>query len=553
MKSKHSVIKAALHGVALGVALSGASSAHAFQFDTGIPDLTVRWDNTFKYSNAFRLRTPSASITGDPNLDDGDRNFHRGLISNRVDWLTELDVSTPSFGVRVSAAAWYDTVYNHSNANDSPATVNSVGIPHNQFTSDTRVQSGKDLQLMDAFVYGKKTIGGVPVAVRLGQHALVYGETLFFGANGIANAQGPIDFIKLLTVPGTEFKELLLPVPQLSGSVQITPHLSIGGYYQFEWRKDMLPPVGSYLSNIDFFGDGSQRLFAGGPLVPGGSPAAFFRGPDMRPKNGGQGGLQLHYTPPGTDFDIGLYAAQYADKTPQIYLKPTAANASTGQIGQFMFVYPENIQTFGASLSTNVGSANVAGELSVRMNTPLVSGAQVITPGVAADNNRNPLYAVGNSLHANISSVLVLGPGPLWQAGTLIAEFGYNHLINVTKNPQARDPNTTSDATAFRVVFSPQYFQVISGLDITVPIGLGYNLTGNSAVVGSFNGGVHHGGDMSIGINGTYQQVWTFGLNYVHYFGAGGPTLTTSNPQALSFLQSLKDRDFVSLNVKRTF
>ena len=102
--------------VALSGALGGVT-AQAFELDTGNQDLKVRWDNTLKYSNAVRTKSPSAQLTADPNLDDGNRNFGKGIISNRVDLLTELDVGYKDFGARLSGAAWYDTVYNRTNDN----------------------------------------------------------------------------------------------------------------------------------------------------------------------------------------------------------------------------------------------------------------------------------------------------------------------------------------------------------------------------------------------------------------------------------------------------
>src|SRR5690242_2116359 len=90
--------------------ISMDSSATSMTSDN--PDVKIRWDNTVKYCNAFRLGRQSASVTADANADDGSRNFGRGLISNRVDWLSEFDGSYKNFGMRVSGAAWYDTVYN---------------------------------------------------------------------------------------------------------------------------------------------------------------------------------------------------------------------------------------------------------------------------------------------------------------------------------------------------------------------------------------------------------------------------------------------------------
>jgi len=117
------------------------------------------------------------------------------------------------------------------------------------------------------------------------------------------------------------------------------------------------------------------------------------------------------------------------------------------------------------------------------------------------------------------------------------------------------DANTTRDAYAFRVVFSPAYYQVMPGLDINVPIGLGYNPKGRSSAVFAFNGGVEHGGDFSIGLTGEYESTWTFGINYVKYLGKESPFLTPplSQTPVLSYGQALKDRDFISVNIKRTF
>lgn len=99
----------------------------------------------------------------------------------------------------------------------------------------------------------------MPGTVRVGRHSLVYGESIFFGANGIAYAQGPVDLVKLLNVPSSEFKEILRPVNQVSGQLQLGSNALIGAYYQFEWEESILPPEGSYLSNSDVAGEGAER------------------------------------------------------------------------------------------------------------------------------------------------------------------------------------------------------------------------------------------------------------------------------------------------------
>jgi hypothetical protein len=85
-------------------------------------------------------------------------------------------------------------------------------------------------------------------------------------------------------------------------------------------------------------------------------------------------------------------------------------------------------------------------------------------------------------------------------------------------------------------------------VDLSVPVGLGVGLYGNSAVVGAFS--ARHTGDMSIGLSGSYLDVWRFGLNYTHYFGKAGPFVALGHHV---FNQSYADRDFISFNVRRTF
>lgn len=511
--------------------------ANAYQIDTDDPDLKMRWDNTLKYSDAFRLKDRSNKIMEDARTDDGDRNFGKGLISNRVDLLSGFDITYKNFGGRISGAAWYDDVYNHSNDNNSPATSNNTSVPYNQFTKATRDQMGRKAELEDAFVFAKGSIGDMPGTIRFGRHSLLFGETLFFGANGVANAQGPIDLVKLLSVPGTEFKEVLRPVEQVSGQLQLTPKLSLSAYYQFRWESSIVPPVGSYLSTIDIVGTGAE------------SAGPFLSAADLKPRNSGQVGLQLRYRM--TDWEFGVFAARYSDKTPQVYL---TLNPTTFAPANLLSVYPEGIRTYGASASTTVGEFNVAGEVSVRDNVPLVSDPVVVVAG-SADNNANPAYAVGKTLHANLSTVYLLKTSPLWQGGTLLAEIAWNRRASIERNPAALDPNTTRDAVALRAVFSPSYYQVLPGVDINVPIGIGYNPRGKSSAIFDFNGGTEHGGDLSIGITGNYEQKWQFGLNYVHYFGREQSFLIPPNsPQAyLSYGQALRDRDFISLNIKRTF
>ncbi|WP_353090554.1 DUF1302 domain-containing protein [Methylibium sp.] len=528
-----------------------ATGAHAFEVDTGNPDVAIRWDNTLKYNLGARLGSADGGLVNDDvpanvnnlNLDDGDRNFRRGVVSNRIDLLSEFDLAyRKNYGLRVSGAAWYDTVYNRRNDNDAPARANQSSVAYDEFTEATRKLHGRKAEFLDAFVYANFEQGNF----RLGRHSLLYGETLFFGGNGIAYAQSPTDVIKLLAVPGSQFKEIILPVNQISGQYQATETVSLGAYYQFEWRKTRIPAAGSYLSAVDVFDDGAENF-----LFAEGLPVVAPRIGDRKAKDSGQYGAQLRIKPRSVDVEIGLYAARYNEKVFQAYLRPLGISDPTLPLN-YQLVYPEDIKTYGVSLSTVVSDVNVAGEFSIRRNTPLVGGPVVdATLDGSCGIGTQACYAVGNSAHLNLSAIAFFNKNALWNQASLLAEIGWNRRTSITRNAAEIDPNTTRDAWGLRFVFEPQYFQVLPSLDVSVPIGLGYNPKGNSSVVTQFNGGVDNGGDLSIGVRGTYAQLWKFGFNYTNFFGARGGAL--GNDANLTFKQSLADRDFVTLTVQRTF
>jgi hypothetical protein len=149
----------------------------------------------------------------------------------------------------------------------------------------------------------------------------------------------------------------------------------------------------------------------------------------------------------------------------------------------------------------------------------------------------------------------------------VVAELAYNRTLKVTKDIFAAyagaglgglDGNTTKDAFAFRMLFEPQYFQVLPGLDLSLPVGIGYNFGGRSSAIANFAGGASDAGDYSIGIKGKYQNAWNVALSFNDYFGKAKTFTETTvagagSPRQLTFGQTLKDRTYVSFSVSRTF
>jgi len=538
-------------------ALLGAADAHAVEIDVGNPDVALRWDNTVKYSAAARLKSADPVLLSNPNNDDGDRNFGKGLISSRLDWLTEADVTwRKQFGARISAAAWYDAVY--LRGNDNPgfaggASPNQTSVPPNEFTQATRDVHGRNAEVLDAFVFGRFELGDMSASVRAGRHSALWGESLFFGANAIAGGQMPVDVVKLVSVPGTQFKEAIRPVGMVSAQLQVNSAVSLGGYLQTQWQANRAPAVGSYFSNTDPAIDGGETILLGPGL-------AALRLPDQKARNGGQGGLQLRVRSETTDY--GVYLIRFHNKTPQLVpvlamLTPPAVPQPTAVPSGYRLAYQEGITALGVSASRTFGDFNVAIEGSLRHNQDLASSAgadiSAFAPVPPADNRDNPAYAVGRTAHVNLSTLASLPSTPLWREATLLAEIAWNRVLKVTKNAAAVDPNATRDGTALRFVLEPTYRSVVPGVDLGVPIGVGWAPRGSRplAMTNPNMWIADGGGDVSVGLNGSFRDVWRFSLALTHYFGRAAAFNDASN--AYSWQQSLRDRDFVAASVRYSF
>ena len=533
-------------------------------------DLKVRWDNTLKYTDAWRVAAPNGEIANQngnwPNTDFGDLGYGKGdMVNDRFDLLSEFDITYKNFGGRVSGAYWYDAVYakgtnGFPGSDPLPNTQQALaGGANNALPKASSNLMGNHGELDDAFVFGKFDLGEQKLTVRLGKHTLIYGESLFLGQNGIAVAQGPVDVSKALSLPNSQFKEIAMPVDQISASLAVTESVSLGAYYQFAWKPDRFPGVGSYFSPADVVGAGANLALLAAP-VPGGW-APVFRGNDFGGKNTGQWGMQAKFSL--GDVEYGLYAAKYDDKAPIMTID--ASSLAPGLTPTYNLMYATNISVYGASFSTVVSGTNLAGEISTRRNIPLVAPGDafiaLIDTGGMNNVNDTP-YARGNSLHMNLSTITVFPATSIWDAGSLVAEYAFNRLLDVThdtalvipplnlSNTTAINPAHTRDADFVRAVFTAEYFQVTPGVDISVPIGVGYGLSGRSVVAQLMP---YHGGDFSLGLNATMNHVWKASLNYTNYFGNPGSANGPDGALPGTFKNSFADRDFVSVSIQRTF
>ena len=490
----------------------------------------VRWDNTIRYSADVRLSAANSTLLSYLNSDDGDRNFAPGLISNRLDLLSVVDLTMGDFGVQASVEAWYDTVYHARTANKSPVTYNPISVPNTQFARAVRNLEGQYADLGETFAYGNFAVAGVPVSMRIGRQTLLWGESLFSDENGIAAAQAPVDYIKSVGAPEGYSKDVFLPVDQLSITVQPQADISLSAYYQLEWRASRLPGVGSYFSDTDLQGAGTERAFL--------SPGTFLtHGKDETPPASGQFGVSLHIAV--DDLDLGLYALRYNARYPILKVEPYGGPiGSSGYAGEFESFYPTGISLYGISFSTYLGDSNIAGELSARRHMPLVSISPVSLYIAAPIRNLNDNgYAEGDTLHAQIFSVTTLAPAAAWDSADLSVEITANDLLGVTQDRTALSPSRDRFASSVRALFEPHYFEVLPNLDATLIFGLGYNAVGRSSTDYTQNSGT---GDFELGVSASYLSVWKADLTLRSFLGA--PTH-----------QALADRNFLVVSLERTF
>ena len=560
----------------MAVSLIGVSSVCAFDIPTGSEDFKLRWDNTLRYTYGYRTSGQNSTFINSPNMDDGDRNFNVGTISNRLDLLSEADlVYKQDYGVRLSGAFLYDQRYHDGLDNTSPGTSNHLvngqpAIGFNNYTN--RFYRGPNGELLDAFAFGKFTIGDIPVNVKAGRHTVYWGEAMFgnAGTHGISFGQSAIDLAKGLSQPSAEMKELFRPRNQVSMQIQPTSDLVVAANYYLQWEANRFPEPGTYLNWADPLGNGAESIAAG--------PFRALNGGDIEPNQAKDYGVAVRYSPDSlSGGTVGLYYRKFSDVNGQLNLKGMFIAPAGPFIPQeYRWSYASGIDLYGVSFSQKVAGISIGSELSYRKNMPLWSNANVIVTSVMPPGPPGPPMPVphgefptsnetggarGDTWHAVVNGVYVFPKTFLYDTATGIAEFTWSRLQSVTShaelfkwgnNTSSSVDRVTKDYIGGQLNFEPTWFQVLPGVDLTMPMSGFMGLVGNSAVSG---GGTRHAGTYSAGFTADVFQKYKANLSYVGFFGPmGSPDSATGEPlNGNGPYTSLKDRNMVVLTLKATF
>ncbi|SFQ44916.1 Protein of unknown function [Geopseudomonas sagittaria] len=453
-----------------------------------------------------------------------------------------------------------------------PGTGIPLGSPHLSNYAQ-RYYSGPSGEILDAFVFYKTEVGEQSVfSTKIGQHNLFWGETLLNPVHSLSYGQSGLDLAKLAASPGTEAKELFVPRNQISASFQVNPELTLGAQYFLDWDEARLPEAGTYYGGSDLVGEGAQSFLLGHTGTPGlipvrGALTTIRRGDDASPDKRGDWGVMAKWSPEWLDGTLGVYYRNSSEILPQAWLDARGLTVATGPFGTppgsqsaaignlynslqsatYQFAYADDIDIYGLSLSKDVAGISVGSDLNIRHNMPLSSIPAILSStspaglgsgfGVLPDrspatgiiytapSDGNGMSATGDTLHWTLNGLMTMGDTPLFDAATLLGELYYSNLLELDSENEALYKGKSSyrgidkptrDNWGIGVNFTPTWYQVFPGVDLSMPVSVNLGLDGISPVQG---GGAEDTGNYSIGLSAAIYNQYFVDLKYVDAFG----------------------------------
>ena len=584
------VASAGLLVVAISAAGFHPRPAQSFDIESGNSDVTARWDNNLRYTLGERVQPSSSRILNATNYNDGDANFKSGLVTDRLDVLSEADiVYRKLLGARVSADLWYDQAYASLSAQPTywPNQVAGNGtLTPGLGNYARRFYRGPSGELLDAFVFVNPDVGAMSSSLKVGRHTVIWGESLYLGGavNGISYAQSPIDVAKAFANPGAEAKELFRPVNNVSLDVQASDTLALSAQYFLQWEPYRFPEGGTYFGMYDPAQFSGRVLYVqeAGSTNPLFNPYTLEHG-DMRPHQLGAWGLAARWSPQALDGTVGLYYRQFSDMVPQVGLTPSLAGANfllTHQpgpgypnLGNYDLTYASDVHLYGVSLSKDVGGVSLGSEVNYRTNMPLVGDPATVVltgpfapyapyvPGAVstAPTPGQTVGARGDTLHAVVNLLGSMPGNDIFDTAIWSGEVAASRLQAVTRNKDAylgRSWNigpfdlfrASKEAATLALTFTPTWFRALPSIDLSAPLSVNWGIYGNSPVA---LGGNKNVGTFSFGLSALVDQKYTATLQYTGEYGQLREGAMGLVPNGLGSL--LLDRGALFLTLKATF
>jgi len=598
-----------------------STSAQAIGFSKG--ELTGSFDTTISYGASWRagdldddnvgkaVFNPTAFLLDNAgqraalgrwsvNNDDGNLNYPDGgdLFSNTIKFVSELDVRYKNYGAFTRFMGFYD-FKNHNK----------------DFLSDDAIERvGKDFRLLDLYVWGNNEIGTHILNWRLGRQVVSWGESTFI--QGGINVINPVD-VSRLRVAGAELKEAFEGVNMLWGSFDLTQSLSLEALYMFEYREIIPDPAGAYFGTNDIATPGGSYVMLGFGTVPQpvinpdlyqtvcaqgnlgasdsllppvlvgtGCSLSFPRAEDRLPKDSGQFGVALRWFVESLNAtEFGFFFLNYHSRLPLISGSALTTAAFTS--GRYWTEYPEDINLYGVSFNSNIGTWALAGEVSYRPKAPLqiddveilFAGLSPLNPLIPAPVNRfnSQLgqFAPGEGIkgweehkswQAQATTTKLFGPNNFLKANQIafVTEVGFNYVSDLPdkdylrfngpgtdtkggadyltgdlRNPETEPAGFADDFSwGYRMLVRAEYNNAFGAVSVLPRIGWRHDVSGTTpGPGGSFIDGRKQ---VTLGVAFNYLNEWIFDLAYTSYFGGGHYNLLT-------------DRDFYAASVRYSF
>lgn len=173
------------------------------------------------------------------NIDDGNLNYDKGIVSSNVRATGEVAARWRNFGAYARVTGFYDFV----NQDKDPQRT--------EFNGDAEKLVGSDIELRESYISWRFFPGGMPTIFRVGQQIINWSETSF-----VRDGLDIINPVNLVTVlqPTSIQEDLRTPQRMVWFAANITETFSVEAFYQYEWEPVKLPPVGWYFSNLDAIG-----------------------------------------------------------------------------------------------------------------------------------------------------------------------------------------------------------------------------------------------------------------------------------------------------------
>lgn len=434
-----------------------------------------------------------------------------------------------------------------------------------------RYYSGPSGEILDAFVFYSTEVGEESLfSVKAGQHNVFWGETILNPVHSLSYGQSGLDLAKLAASPGTEAKELFVPRNQLSTSFTLNSEWTFGAQYFFDWNAARLPEAGTYYGTSDLLGDGAQSFLLGHTATPPGflgqdALTNVRRGDDNTPNDGGDWGVMAKWAPEWLDGTLGFYYRNTSDILPQAVLDARSLSAAPGGCGlggmggvvcrlveslagtSYNLSYGDDIDIYGISLSKEFAGVSVGSDLNVRSNMPLSSIPAIVSAtgpgglaaglgllparsagtGVVTDlpGEGDSMAATGDTLHWTINGLVAIAETPLFDSASLLGELYYSNLLSLDSKNEAlyKGKDTyrgidkpTRDNWGIAVNFTPTWYQVFPGVDLSAPMSINVGLDGVSPVVA---GGAEDTGNYAVGVSAAIYSKYFVDLKYVDSFG----------------------------------